>query len=267
MGEAIVITSGKGGVGKSTSVANLGPTLAMLGKKVCMIDTDMELHNLDVITGLENRVVHDLADVVEGRCGVTEALVQDKRFNELFLLPAPKTKKPHNIETGQMKQIVASLKESFDYVLIDCPAGVEQGFMVAIAGADTAFIVTTPETAAVRDADRVADLLREHGFQETKLIVNRSRTEMIKRGQMLEIDEIRTVLSMELIGVVPDDESIIESSNLGRPAALNPNFPSAIAYRNIAKRMVGEDVPFLRSEQTRKSFMMRIRMLLGAGER
>src|SRR5690554_3048850 len=248
MGEAIVITSGKGGVGKTTSSANIATALALLSKKVCMVDTDIGLRNLDVIMGLENRIIYDLVDVVEGRARPEQALVKDKRFDELYLLPAAQTKDKHAIDPEDVKRIVLDLKNQFDYVIIDCPAGIEQGFKNAIAGADQAIVVTTPENAAVRDADRIIGLLESDKIFGAKLIINRIRPNMLKSGEMLGIDEICSVLAIDLVGIVPDDELVIKAANTGEPTVMNPNSRAAIAYRNIARRIIGDTVPLMNLE-------------------
>lgn len=243
MGEAIVVTSGKGGVGKTTTSANIGTALALLGKKVCMVDTDIGLRNLDVVMGLENRIIYDLIDVAEGRCRVNQALVKDKRFDELYMLPAAQTKDKNDISPEQVRKIIEQLKPDHDYVVIDCPAGIEQGFRNAIAGADRAIVVTTPENAAVRDADRVIGLLEKSQIASPKLIINRIRPNLLKSGDMLEIDDICQVLAIDLLGIVPDDEQVIKAANAGEPTVLNPSSSAAIAYRNIARRLLGESVP------------------------
>ncbi|OEH91467.1 septum site-determining protein MinD [Bacillus solimangrovi] len=245
MGEAIVITSGKGGVGKTTTSANLGTSLALSGKKVCLIDTDIGLRNLDVIMGLENRIIYDLVDVVEGRCRLNQALIKDKRFECLYLLPAAQTKDKSAVKPEQMKVIVEELKEDYDYLLIDCPAGIEQGFKNAIAGADKSIVVTTPEISSVRDADRIIGLLEQENIEPPRLIVNRIRNHMMKNGEMLDVDEIVNILSIELLGIVVDDDDVIKASNKGEPIALDPSSKASIAYRNMARRILGESVPLL----------------------
>lgn len=246
MGEAIVITSGKGGVGKTTTSANVGTALALLGKKVCMVDTDIGLRNLDVVMGLENRILYDLVDVVEERCRLKQALIIDKRFEHLSLLPAAQTKDKHAVTPEQMKKIISELKQDYDYVIIDCPAGIEQGFKNAVAGADRAIVVTTPEKSAVRDADRIIGLLEKENLTDSpKLVVNRIRPNLIDNGDMLGIDEICSVLAIDLLGLVPDDEHVIKASNSGEPTVMNPDSRAAIAYRNIARRILGDAVPLM----------------------
>jgi septum site-determining protein MinD len=246
MGEAIVVTSGKGGVGKTTTSANIGTALALQGKKVVMIDTDIGLRNLDVVMGLENRIIYDLIDVAEGRCRTAQALIKDKRAGELYMLPAAQTKDKDAVKPDQVKAIVQELQQSHDFVIIDCPAGIEQGFKNAVAGANKAIVVTTPENAAVRDADRVIGLLEaEKHIEPAKLIINRIRPNMVKKGDMLDIDEICSVLAIDLLGIVPDDEQVIKAANSGEPIVMNPQSRAAIAYRNIARRILGDTVPLM----------------------
>ncbi len=242
MGEVIVITSGKGGVGKTTTTANLGSSLAEAGKKVVLVDTDIGLRNLDVVMGLENRIVYDIVDVVEEKCKLRQALIKDKRFEELFLLPAAQTRDKTAINEEQMKELTKKLKEDFDYILIDCPAGIEQGFKNAIAGADRAIVVTTAEISAIRDADRIVGLLESSEIRNPELIVNRLRPNMVKKGEMMEVDDIVDLLSVDLIGVVPDDEYIITQTNKGEPVIKNKKAPSGKAYIEIARRILGENI-------------------------
>ena len=242
MGEVIVITSGKGGVGKTTTTANLGSSLAEAGKKVVLVDTDIGLRNLDVVMGLENRIVYDIVDVVEEKCKLRQALIKDKRFEELFLLPAAQTRDKTAINEEQMKELTKKLKEDFDYILIDCPAGIEQGFKNAIAGADRAIVVTTAEISAIRDADRIIGLLESSEIRNPELIVNRLRPNMVKKGEMMEVHDIVDLLSVDLIGVVPDDEYIITQTNKGEPVIKNKKAPSGKAYIEIARRILGENI-------------------------
>ena len=219
MSEVIVITSGKGGVGKTTSTANIGTGLAKLGKSVVMIDTDIGLRNLDVVMGLENRIVYNLVDVVEGNCRMKQALIKDKRYNNLCLLPSAQTRDKTAVNPEQMKKLIEELKPEFDYILLDCPAGIEQGFKNAIAAADRALIVTTPEVSAIRDADRIIGLLEANDIHKINLIVNRLRMDMVKRGDMMSIEDVIDILAIDLIGAVPDDESIVVATNQGEPLA------------------------------------------------
>ena len=242
MGEVIVITSGKGGVGKTTTTANLGASLALEGKKVALVDTDIGLRNLDVVMGLENRIVYDIVDVVEERCKLRQALIKDKRYDELFLLPAAQTRDKSAVNEDQMKALTQELKQSFDYILIDCPAGIEQGFKNAVAGADRAIVVTTAEISAIRDADRIIGLLESLDLKNSELIINRIRPNMVKKGEMMDVEDIVDLLSIDLTGVVPDDEYIITQTNKGEPVVSNKKAPSGRAYREIARRVLGENV-------------------------
>lgn len=244
MGEVIVITSGKGGVGKTTTTANVGTGLAKLNKKVVLIDTDIGLRNLDVVMGLENRIVYNLVDVVEGNCRIKQALIKDKRYPNLYLLPSAQTRDKTSVSPEQMKKLSDELREEFDYILMDCPAGIEQGFKNAIAGADRALVVTTPEVSAVRDADRIIGLLEANEIKSTHLIVNRLRSDMVKRGDMMSSDDVVEILAVDLIGVVPDDESVVISTNQGEPLVGNESLAGQ-AYLNICHRILGEEVPFL----------------------
>ena len=235
MSECIVITSGKGGVGKTTTSANLSVSLAMMGHKVAVVDADIGLRNLDVILGLENRIVYDLVHVIEGECRLKQALIRDKRLENLFLLPAAQTRDKSAVNPEQMRKLVEQLKAEFDYVIIDCPAGIEQGFKNSIAGADKPIIVTTPEVSAIRDADRIIGLVEAAELPEPRLIINRFRQKMVDRGDMLNKDDILEILAIPLIGVVPDHEDIIVSANRGAPVAFDD-----------ARRVSGEaDVPFV----------------------
>ena len=244
MSEVIVITSGKGGVGKTTTTANLGTGLAQLDKKVVMIDTDIGLRNLDVVMGLENRIVYNLVDVVEGNCRVKQALIKDKKYPNLFLLPSAQTRDKSSVNPEQMKKLVEELKEEFDYILLDCPAGIEQGFKNAIAGADRALIVTTPEVSAIRDADRIIGLLEANEIRKIHLIVNRIDMDMVKRGDMMSVEDVVEILAIDPIGVVPYAQSIVVATNLGNPI-VGATEDAGQAYVNICKRIMGEEVPFL----------------------
>ncbi len=253
MGEVIVVTSGKGGVGKTTTTANVGTGLAMLGKRVVLIDTDIGLRNLDVVMGLENRIVYNLVDVVENNCRIKQALIKDKRYPNLYLLPSAQTKDKSAVSPEQMKKLADELREEFDYILLDCPAGIEQGFKNAIAGADRALVVTTPEVSAVRDADRIIGLLEANEIKRTHLIVNRLRTDMVKEGNMMSSDDVVEILAIDLIGVVPDDEQIVISTNNGEPL-VGSEAKAGQAYMNISKRVLGEEVPYLDLEETTSFF-------------
>ena len=245
MSEVIVITSGKGGVGKTTTTANVGTGLAQLDKKVVLIDTDIGLRNLDVVMGLENRIVYNLVDVVEGNCRIKQALIKDKKYPNLFLLPSAQTRDKTSVNPEQMKKLIDDLRADFDYILLDCPAGIEQGFQNAIAGADRALIVTTPEVSAIRDADRIIGLLEANEIGKTELIVNRLRMDMVKRGDMMSVKDVCEILSIDLIGAVPDDEQIVISTNQGEPLVGCSTSLAGRAYVNICHRLLGEDVPYL----------------------
>ena len=261
MGEVIVVTSGKGGVGKTTTSANLGTGFALEGKKVVLIDADIGLRNLDVVMGLENRIVYDLVDVTEGVCRLKQALIRDKRYENLYLLPAAQTRDKNAVNPEQMKEVCAELVKDFDYVIIDCPAGIEQGFKNAIAGADKAIIVTTPEVSAVRDADRIIGLLEAEGKNNPQLVINRIRPHMVKKGDMMDIDDIIEILSIKLLGIIPEDEYIVISTNRGEPAITNNLSLASAAYRNIIKRLMGEDVPLMKIE-INQGFFGKIKKLL-----
>lgn len=244
MSEVIVVTSGKGGVGKTTSTANIGTGLAKLNKKVVLIDTDIGLRNLDVVMGLENRIVYNLVDVIEGNCRIKQALIKDKRYPNLYLLPSAQTRDKTAVTPEQMRKLTDELREEFEYILLDCPAGIEQGFKNAVAGADRALVVTTPEVSAIRDADRIIGLLEANEMKRTDLIVNRVRMDMVKRGDMMSIDDVVDILAINIIGAVPDDENIVISTNQGEPL-VGTDTLAGQAYMNICKRMLGEDVPML----------------------
>lgn len=260
MSEVIVITSGKGGVGKTTTTANVGTGLAKEGYKVVLIDTDIGLRNLDVVMGLENRIVYNLVDVVEGNCRIKQALIKDKRYPNLCLLPSAQTRDKSAVSPQQMIQLTEELKQDFDYILLDCPAGIEQGFQNAIAGADRAIVVTTPEVSAVRDADRIIGLLHANELSKVELVVNRLRADMIKRGDMMSSEDVVEILAVDLLGLVPDDENIVISTNQGEPLVGN-NTLAGQAYYNICLRILGQDIPFIDLNKSIR-FFSRIRRKL-----
>lgn len=262
MGEVIVITSGKGGVGKTTTTANIGTALAILGKRTVLVDTDIGLRNLDVVLGLENRIVYDLVDAIEGFCRLKQALIKDKRFEGLFLLPAAQTRDKNSVSPEQMINLCNELRKEFDFVIIDCPAGIEQGFKNAIAGAQKAVVVTTPEISAVRDADRIIGLLEAHELRNPTLLINRVKHDMVKRGDMMSIEDIIDILAVDLLGVVPDDEKIVISTNRGEPAVVDPKSPAGRAYNNIARRLLGENVAISDMEHE-NGFLLKIKRLFG----
>jgi septum site-determining protein MinD len=254
MGVSIVVTSGKGGVGKTTTTANLGTAQAMLDKKVVVVDADTGLRNLDLHLGLENRIVYNLVDVVEGTCRLKQALIKDKRSDNLFLLPTAQTKDKTAVTPEQMFKLIETLKKEYDFVIIDCPAGIEHGFENAVAGADRAIVVTTPEVSAVRDADRIIGKLEAKGFEDHQLVVNRIKYDMTRKGEMLDIDDMTDILAIKLLGIVPDDEKIVISTNRGEPVATDSSSKAGQAYRNIARRVLGEEVPLLNLEDENPGF-------------
>lgn len=249
MSECIVVTSGKGGVGKTTTTANLGVALALQGFRVAVVDADIGLRNLDVILGLENRIVYDLVHVIEGECRLKQALIKDKRVEGLYLLPAAQTRDKNAVSPDDMRNLIAQLKESFDYVLVDCPAGIERGFQNSIAGADRAIIVTTPEVSAIRDADRIIGLIEAAEMPEPQLIINRYRRNMVANGDMMDKDDIIEILAIPLVGIIPESEEVIISSNRGVPAVLDENSSVGEALRRISRRLQGEELPFFALER------------------
>lgn len=261
MGLVIVVTSGKGGVGKTTTSANIGTGLAQLGHKVVLVDADIGLRNLDVVLGLENRIVYDITDVTGGHCRLRQALIKDKRYDSLFLLPAAQTKDKTAVQPDEMKKLCEDLSQEFDFVIIDCPAGIEQGFKNAIAGAHKAIVVTTPEISAVRDADRIIGLLEAYELREPKLIINRVRQRMVAAGDMMGIDDILDILAVDLLGVVPEDEAVIITTNRGEAVVQDERSRSGQAYRNIVRRITGEQVPLMNLEEG--GLFSKIRRLIG----
>lgn len=249
---AIVVTSGKGGVGKTTTTANLGAALAKLGEKVAVVDVDVGLRNLDVVMGLEGRVVFDLVDVLEGRARLRQALIRDKRVENLFLLPASQTKDKEALDPERFKEVVRALleEEGFDRVLIDSPAGIEKGFQTAAAPAEGALVVVNPEVSSVRDADRIIGLLEAREVRENFLVINRLRPKMVARGDMLSVEDVVEILGLKPIGIVPEDEQVIVSINQGEPLVLKGTGPAAQAYMDTARRIRGEEVPFRALEDT-----------------
>ncbi len=248
MTEVIVVTSGKGGVGKTTLTANLGVALAKLGKKVLLIDADIGLRNLDMVLGLENRIVYDVLDVLEGRVAPQKAYVRDKRGLSLFLLAANQTKNKDAVNTERWIELIKDLKSEneFDYIIIDSPAGIEQGFKIAVTPADRAYIVVNPEVSSVRDADRVIGLLESMDKEDYWIVVNRIRWKMVNKGEMLAVEDIVDILKAPLIGVIPEEEKLIDFTNRGEPIVLHTNYNASKAIMDIAKRTIGEDVPIER---------------------
>ena len=242
MGEVIVITSGKGGVGKTTTTANIGIGLSGLGQKVMVIDTDLGLRNLDVVMGLENRIVYNLVDVIAGSCRLKQALIKDKRFPELYLLPSAQTKDKSSVSPEQMRKLVDELREEYDFILLDCPAGIEQGFQNAIAGAERSIVVTTPEVSAIRDADRIIGLLEASGIKKNQLLINRLRVDMVRRGDMMSVEDVTEILAIDLLGVIPDDEQVVIATNQGEPV-VGEGSPAGSAYDRVCRRLTGEEIP------------------------
>jgi len=262
-GRVVTITSGKGGVGKTTITANLAVALALLGRRVTAIDTDIGLRNLDMVMGMESRIIYDLVDVVEGRCHLLQALIRDKRLSDLYLLPASQTRDKTAVAPEEVAAICAELKADNDYVLVDSPAGIEGGFQNAIAGADEVVIVTTPEVSAVRSADRIIGLIEAMGKGPGRLVINRIKPAMVKRGDMLDTFDVIESLAIELLGVVPDDEAVIVAANQGVPLAYQPNGQAGRAFHNIARRLTGEEVPFMPIFEERQTLMTRLRRAMG----
>lgn len=261
MGVSIVVTSGKGGVGKTTTTANISTGLAMLGKKVVAVDADTGLRNLDLHLGLENRIVYNLVDVVEGVCRLKQALIKDKRYDNLYLLPTAQTRDKTAVKPEQMQKLVDELKNEYDYVIIDCPAGIEHGFENAVAGADMAVVVTTPEVSAVRDADRIIGKLEAKGLDNHQLVINRIKYDMTRKGEMLNIDDMTDILAIKLLGIVPEDEKIVISTNRGEPVITDDNSKAGQAYKNIVRRILGEEVPLMDLEDEDTGFFAAIRKL------
>lgn len=257
MARVITVTSGKGGVGKTTTTANLGTALALHGQRVVVVDADIGLRNLDVVMGLENRIVYDLVDVVEGRCRLRQALIKDKRFPELFLMPAAQTRDKDAVSPDDMVALCNDLRREFDFVLIDSPAGIEGGFRNAIAGADEVLLVTTPEISAVRDADRIVGLVEAFEKGHPRLILNRIRPNMVNRGEMMTTEDVVEILAIDLIGIVPDDESIITTTNRGEVAVMARSSKAGRAFATIARRLLGEDVP-LQALSAEEHFLTRL---------
>ena len=260
----ITITSGKGGVGKTTATANIAAALASADQRVVCIDADIGLRNLDVVMGLENRIVYDLVDVVEGRCRLRQAMIKDKRLPELQLIPAAQTRDKTAVSPQDMIRLVEELRPECDYILVDSPAGIERGFRNAVAPADLVIIVTNPEVSSVRDADRIIGLIEAEEKGPPKLVINRVKADMVKRGDMLATQDILEVLAIELIGVIPEDESVIVASNRGLPTALDQRSRAGREFRNIARRIRGDNVPFEPLED-RDGFLGRLSRLVRPG--
>ena len=267
-GRTIVMTSGKGGVGKTTATANVGTGLALRSNRVVVIDTDLGLRNLDVVMGLENRVVYDLVDVVEGRCRIEQALIRDKHAGELYLIAAAQTRDKDCIHAEQLIDLCRTLESSFDYVIVDCPAGIEQGFRNAISAAQEALVVTTPEVSAVRDADRVIGLLHAGEVRAIKLIINRIKPEMVRQGDMLDSSDVLDMLAVDPIGLIPSDDRVITSTNNGTPVVYDAQSPSGREFVRIAARIDGENIPMIDPvDEQPTSIMDKVRNLMGINRR
>jgi septum site-determining protein MinD len=262
--KVVTITSGKGGVGKTTTTANLAVALASLGQKVVCIDGDIGLRNLDVVLGLENRIVYDLVDVIEGRCRLRQALIRDKRLPELYLIPAAQTRDKSAISPSDMVRLCDELRPDFDWIIIDSPAGIERGFRNVLAPADIVLVVTNPEVSAVRDADRIIGLIESEEKGPAKLIINRLNPGLVRRGDMLNADDVIELLAIDLIGIIPDDENVVISTNRGQPIAFDGKSKAGQAYKNIAHRLMGDEVPFLKIEE-KKDFFSRLTRLIRPG--
>jgi len=262
-GKVITVTSGKGGVGKTTVTANLGVALAQHGQRVTVVDADIGLRNLDVVMGLENRIVYDLVDVVEGVCRLRQALIRDRRVNELYLLPAAQTRDKTAVSPADMIKLCEQMRREFDYILIDSPAGIEQGFQNAIAGSDQVVVVTTPEVSAVRDADRIIGLIEAQEKGPGYLVINRLKPDMVRRGDMLSTDDVVEILAIELLGIIPEDETIVISTNRGTPIVLDGRSPAAQALDNVARRLLGEDIPVYQPAREGGFFSRLARMMRG----
>jgi septum site-determining protein MinD len=261
----VTVTSGKGGVGKTTATANLGVALAETQQRVVCIDADIGLRNLDVVMGLENRIVYDLVDAIEGRCRLRQAMIKDKRTDDLYLIPAAQTRDKTAVSPQDMIQLTDELRPDFDWILVDSPAGIERGFRNALAPADLVYIVTNPEVSAVRDADRIIGMTEAEEKSPPKLILNRVKPELIKRGEMLDTSDVLDILAIDLIGVIPEDDSVIVASNQGLPVALNTKSAAGHSFREIARRMMGENVPIL-PPQSDDGFLKRFSRIVVGGE-
>ncbi len=264
-GKVITVTSGKGGVGKTTATANLGAALAVEGKKVVCLDADIGLRNLDVVLGLENRIVYDLVDVIEGRCRLRQALIRDKRLPHLFLIPAAQTRDKSAVSPSDMVRLCDELRQEHDWILIDSPAGIERGFRNAIAPSDIMVVITNPEVSAVRDADRIIGLIEAEEKGPARLVINRIKPDMVRRGDMLSAEDVIELLAVELIGLIPEDEEVVTSTNRGLPVALNGKSKAGQAFRNIARRLEGEEVPFMNLEESSNLFGRLARMIRPGG--
>ncbi|NMC78986.1 MAG: septum site-determining protein MinD [Chloroflexi bacterium] len=260
----VTVTSGKGGVGKTTTTANVAVALATGGQKVVCIDGDIGLRNLDVVLGLENRIVYDLVDAVEGRCRVKQAMIRDKQLQELYLIPAAQTRDKSAVSPSDMVRLCDELRPDFDWILIDSPAGIERGFRNALAPADMVIVVTNPEVSAVRDADRIIGLVESEEKGPARLVINRLNPSMVKRGDMLDAADVLDLLAIELIGIVPEDQSVIVSTNRGQPIVLDPKSRAGLAFQHIARRLKGEQVPLMNLDE-KEDILSRLSKMLRSG--
>lgn len=252
--KVITVTSGKGGVGKTTTSANISVALASLGHKVVCLDADIGLRNLDVVLGLENRIVYDIVDIIEGRCRLKQAMIRDKRFPELYLIPAAQTRDKNALSPSDMVNLCNELRTEVDWIVVDSPAGIERGFRNAIAPADFILVVTNPEVSAVRDADRIVGIIEAEGKGPAHLIINRLNIHLVKRGDMLSADDIIDLLAIDLVGIIPEDELVVISTNRGQPVVLDPKSRAGQAFLNIARRITGEQVPLMNLEEKTNIF-------------
>ena len=260
----VTITSGKGGVGKTTATANISVALAQLGQKVVCIDSDIGLRNLDVVLGLENRIVYDLVDVIEGRCRVRQAMIKDKRFDELYLIPAAQTRDKNAVSPSDMIALCDQISNDVDWILIDSPAGIERGFKNAIAAAHSVIVITNPDVSAVRDADRIIGIIEAEEKGPARLIINRLDPKLIKRGDMLDAEDVLDLLAIDLLGIVPEDDTVIMSTNMGKPVATDEKSVAGQAFRNIARRLMGDEVPILDLD-LKEGIFHRISKIFSAG--
>ncbi len=242
MGEVITFTSGKGGVGKTTTTANVGAGLSLFEKKIILIDTDIGLRNLDVVMGLENRIVYNLVDVLTGKCRIKQAVIRDKKYPNLSVIPSACVRERDRLSGAAMRHLLEELKESYDYILIDSPAGIDSGFDLAVCGADRIVVVTTPQVASVHDADCVLRLLKRRNGVQPEILINSFRKQMAKDGNMLQISDICELLNAKLLGVVPEDDTIIVAQNHGE-SMMGHRSVSQDCYRNICRRILGEEIP------------------------
>jgi septum site-determining protein MinD len=262
--KVVTITSGKGGVGKTTVTANLGAALAARGQRVVCIDADIGLRNLDVVLGLENRIVYDIVDVIEGRCRLRQAMIRDKHLSGLYLIPAAQKRDKTAVSPSDMVRLCDELRPDYDWIVVDSPAGIERGFRNAIAPADLVYVITNPEVSAVRDADRIIGLIEAEEKGPASLIINRLNYNMVRRGDMLSTEDMVELLAIDLIGIIPEDSKVIISTNRGTPIALDSKSQAGQAFRNLARRILGEEVPFMDLD-TPDGFFGRLGRLFRAG--